>query len=99
ASATSARATMSHEQIVAMVEKLAARMKEHPEDPNGWRLLARAYSAMGRYPEAVEAFREAAARSPEDAGLLSDWADALAMQHQSLDGEPSRLVARALALD
>ena len=44
------RAPMSHDQVVAMVESLATRMKEHPEDPTGWRLLARAYSAMGRYP-------------------------------------------------
>jgi cytochrome c-type biogenesis protein CcmH len=97
--ATAERAPMSHEQIVAMVEQLATRMKEHPEDPAGWRLLARAYTAMGRYPDAVAAFTEAAKRSREDAALLADWADALAMRNQSLDGEPSRLVARALALD
>ncbi|MGE5169311.1 MAG: c-type cytochrome biogenesis protein CcmI [Rudaea sp.] len=90
---------MSHEQIVAMVEKLATRMKEHPEDPKGWQLLARAYAAMGRFPESVAAFKEAAARSPPDASLLADWADALAMQNQTLQGEPARLVAQALALD
>ena len=93
------RAPMSHEQIEAMVAKLATRMKERPEDPAGWRLLARAYTAMGRYADAVEAFIEAAKRSPEDASLLADWADALAMQKQTLQGEPSRLVERALALD
>ena len=93
------RAPMSHEQIEAMVEKLATRMKERPDDPAGWRLLARAYTAMGRYADAVAAFVEAAKRSPEDASLLADWADALAMQKQSLQGEPSQLVERALALD
>jgi cytochrome c-type biogenesis protein CcmH len=99
ASATSEAPPMSHEEIVAMVEKLATRMKEHPEDPKGWQLLARAYAAMGRFPESVAAFKEAAARSPPDASLLADWADALAMQKQTLQGEPSRLVAQALALD
>jgi cytochrome c-type biogenesis protein CcmH len=93
------RTAMSHEQIEAMVEKLATRMKERPDDPAGWRLLARAYTAMGRYADAVAAFVEAAKRSPEDASLLADWADALAMQKQSLQGEPSQLVQRALALD
>jgi cytochrome c-type biogenesis protein CcmH len=93
------RSAMSHEQIEAMVEKLASRMKERPDDPAGWRLLARAYTAMGRYPDAVAAFVEAAKRSPEDASLLADWADALAMQKQSLQGEPVQLVERALALD
>ena len=97
--ASAPRERMSHEQIDAMVEQLATRMKEHPEDPAGWRLLARAYAAMGRYPESVAAFTEAAKRSPEDASLLADWADALAMQNQSLQGAPSELVKRALQLD
>lgn len=99
AAKTDERAPMSHDQVVAMVERLAARMKEQPEDPAGWRLLARAYSTMGRYDDAVAAFMQAATRGPEDAALLADWADALAMRNQSLQGEPSRLVARALALD
>ena len=99
AASADARAPMSHEQIESMVERLAVRMKEKPDDPTGWRLLARAYSAMGRYDDAVAAFTQAAIRGTEDAALLADWADALAMKNQSLQGEPSRLVARALALD
>jgi cytochrome c-type biogenesis protein CcmH len=99
AASPDARTPMSHEQIDAMVDSLAKRMKERPEDPTGWRLLARAYSAMGRYQDSVTAFAEAARRGPEDAALLADWADALAMQQKSLQGEPSRLIARALTLD
>jgi cytochrome c-type biogenesis protein CcmH len=95
----SARPAMSQEQVVAMVDKLAARMKEHPEDPTGWRLLARAYAALGRYPDAIAAFKEAAEHGPPDAPLFADWADALAMHNQSLQGEPSQLIARALAID
>ena len=96
----SERAPMSHDELTTMVDKLAARMKEQPEDSTGWKLLARAYSAMGRYNESVAAFGEASARSPqEDPALLADWADALAMQKQTLQGEPAQLVARALALD
>ena len=90
---------LTHEQIETMVDKLATRMKEHPDDPVGWRLLARAYASMGRFPEAVAGFTEAAHRGPEDATLLADWADALAMRNQSLQGEPSTLIARALTLD
>ena len=55
---------------------------------------------MGRYQDSVAAFAEASARSPQDdPALLTDWADALAMQKQTLQGEPLRLVTRALALD
>jgi len=97
--APAAHAGMTQEQVVAMVDKLAARMKEHPEDPAGWKLLARADAALGRFPEAVAAFREAAARGPADASLLADWADAQAMANRSLEGAPTALIARALALD
>ena len=97
---TNERAPMSHEQITDMVDKLAQRMKEKPDDPTGWKLLARAYSALGRYPESVAAFAEASARSSQDDPvMLGDWADALAMQKQTLQGEPLQLVDRALALD
>ena len=99
ATEASARPAMSQEQVVAMVDKLGARMKEHPEDATGWRLLARAYAALGRYPDAIVAFKEAAERGPPDATLFADWADALAMHNQSLHGEPSQLIARALAID
>ena len=100
AAQTSERAPLSHDELTTMVDKLAARMKEQPDDPTGWKLLARAYSAMGRYKDAVAAFGEASARSPQqDPALLADWADALAMQKQTLQGEPAQLVARALAID
>ena len=100
AAQTSERAPLSHEELTTMVDKLAARMKEQPDDPTGWKLLARAYSAMGRYKDAIAAFGEASARSPQqDPALLADWADALAMQKQTLQGEPAQLVARALSID
>jgi len=96
----SERAPMAHEQIIDMVDKLAARMKEKPDDPTGWTLLARAYLTLGRYRESAAAFSEASARSTQDdPSLLADWADALAMQKQTLQGEPLQLVTRALALD
>jgi cytochrome c-type biogenesis protein CcmH len=100
ATATPERAGRSPDEIASIVDKLAARMKEQPDDPLGWKLLARAYLAMRRYPESVAAFAEARARSTQDdASLLVDWADAVAMHNQSLEGEPARLVARALALE
>jgi hypothetical protein len=77
AGAPDARVPQPQGDIVAMVDRLAARMKEHPEDPNGWKPLARAYLNLGRYDEAVSAFTEASHRSTgEDASLLADWADA-----------------------
>jgi cytochrome c-type biogenesis protein CcmH len=87
-------------QIDAMVARLAAKMREHPEDAEGWKLLGRSYTVLGRFPEAVDAYAKAAERSPRDAQLLADFADALAMARgQTLVGEPEKLVERALEID
>jgi cytochrome c-type biogenesis protein CcmH len=87
-------------QVDAMVARLAAKMREHPEDAQGWKLLGRSYTVMGRFPEAVEAYAKAAERSPRDAQLLADFADALAMARgQTLQGEPEKLIERALEID
>jgi cytochrome c-type biogenesis protein CcmH len=86
--------------VDAMVERLAAKMRENPDDAEGWKLLGRSYAAMGRYPDAVSAFAKAAERSPRDAQLLADFADVLAVtRNRNLEGEPAKLVERALELD
>ncbi len=87
-------------QVEAMVGRLAQKMREHPEDVEGWKLLGRSYTVMGRFPEAVAAYAKAAERSPRDAQLLADLADALAMARgQTMQGEPEKLVQRALEID
>src|SRR5690349_1009523 len=68
---------ITREQIEGMVERLAARMKESPDDVKGWVMLGRSYSVLDRYPEAVEAYANAVKRSPPDAQLLADYADVL----------------------
>ena len=88
------------EQIAAMIERLAERLKEKPDNAEGWAMLARSYNAIGRFSEASAAFAEAAKRTPDDAQLLAYYADALGMaQGKSLAGEPEKLIARSLKLD
>jgi cytochrome c-type biogenesis protein CcmH len=87
-------------QIIAMVDRLAEKMKANPEDGKGWILLGRSYLKLGRYDDSAAAFAEAARRMPESAGLLTDQAEAIAMaQGRSLAGRPAQLLTRALALD
>jgi cytochrome c-type biogenesis protein CcmH len=87
-------------QIEAMVGKLEERLKDKPDDADGWSMLGRSYSAMGRYPEAVAAFKRVAEMRPKDAQALADQADAVAMAAgRKLAGEPAALIARALELD
>ena len=90
----------SPEQIAVMVDRLAQKLAEDPKNADGWAMLARSYDALGRYLEAVAAFRKAEALLPDDAALLADYADAVAMTQQGrLAGKPMKLVHRALKLD
>ena len=92
--------SVTAEQIEQMVAKLAQRLEISPDDPAGWSMLGRSYSALGRFKEAAEAFGRAVKLMPAEAQLLADYADALGMaQGRSLKGEPSRIIARALAAD
>ncbi|MGH8723021.1 MAG: tetratricopeptide repeat protein, partial [Burkholderiales bacterium] len=87
-------------QIELMVARLAARLRENPDDTDGWKMLGRSYAVLGRFGEAVDAYSKAALRAPRDAPLLADFADALAMARgQSLQGEPEKLVQRALEIE
>ena len=91
---------VSELRIEDMVGRLAAKMRDNPEDVEGWKMLGRSYAVLGRFADAVDAYAKAAQRAPRDAQLLADFADALAMVHgQNLQGEPEKLVMRALEID
>jgi cytochrome c-type biogenesis protein CcmH len=100
AGAVSAEQQAASDQIVAMVDKLAQRLKEQPGDAEGWTMLARSYSVMGRNDDAIDAYAKAIALRKDDASLMADYADALALKNnRNLDGEPMVWVERALKLD
>jgi len=95
-----AGAADSAAQIVAMVDKLAERLQQNPDDGEGWAMLARSYSVMDRNADALRAYSRALALRKDDASLLVDYADALAVKNQhSLTGEPMALIQRALKLE
>jgi cytochrome c-type biogenesis protein CcmH len=75
-------------------------MQEQPNDAEGWSMLARSYSVLGRHPEALAAYEKAVALRKDDPSLLADYADSLAVKNnRNLEGEPMKLVERALKLD
>jgi cytochrome c-type biogenesis protein CcmH len=91
---------VTEEQIQAMVAGLAQRLKESPDDVQGWSMLARSYNALGRFGEAADAYARLVKLVPGNADMLADYADTLAMSlNKSLQGEPEKLIARALQAD
>lgn len=88
------------DQIAGMTDGLAAKLKDNPKDGQGWAMLARSYSVLGRNPEALDAYKKALPLLGDDPVLLADYADALAVKSKGdLAGEPMKLVERALKKD
>jgi cytochrome c-type biogenesis protein CcmH len=86
--------------VEAMVEKLAQRLQNRPDDAEGWAMLGRSYRVLGRNEEAAQAFAKAEKVVAADPRLLVDYAESLALAHGgNLQGKPAQLVARALELD
>lgn len=82
-----------------MVVRLAERLKEHPEDTQGWMMLARSYKNLGRLPEAANAYSKIEADVAKNPDLLTDYAEILASIAKSFKGKPAKLVEQALKLD
>lgn len=88
------------EQMAAMVDALAERLKDDPKNAEGWAMLARSYTVIGRHADALKAYERAVALRRDDADLLADYADALALKNKrQLAGEPMKWVERALKAD
>ncbi len=101
--------------VEGMVEGLAARLANNPEDVDGWRMLGWSYFNMERYGEAMDAYKHAVALAPDNAdyqsaygesmvraagGLVSD--DALAIFNTALalnTDDPRARFFKGLALD
>ena len=87
------------EQFEAMVTWLAERLKAEPDNADGWVMLARSYTALNRYQDASAAYSRAITLQPNNASVLADQADILAMLKQTLQGEPEKIIQQALKID
>jgi cytochrome c-type biogenesis protein CcmH len=67
-------------QIDSMVQRLADRLKQQPNDGEGWRMLGWSYIQLGRIDEGVEALKRAVALDAENGALRSLLGEALFRQ-------------------
>jgi len=87
--------------VEEMVSKLAARMASNPDDLRGWLMLAKSYSVLERYEQAIPAYRNIMRLGGGDnAGVLADYADALVATNDGrFSDEAGKMLTRALALE
>lgn len=84
--------------IEAMVEKLAQRLQQNPDDTKGWVMLARSYKMLGRYAESADAYGKGFALVENEPTLLTDYAEMLAISGNGFHGKPTELLDKALKL-
>jgi len=87
--------------VAEMVQQLADRLEQNPDDFQGWQLLGQSYMAMGEYADARRALRQAWELTPapdDELRVALGEAEALADQ-QSLAGEAGALFDAVLAND
>jgi cytochrome c-type biogenesis protein CcmH len=91
---------MSDQQVAANIQKLADRMKDNPNDVQGWTMLARSYMMQERFADAATAYEKLTVLSPNDADAWADYAESLALANgQNLAGKPNEAIDRALKID
>jgi len=73
--------------ISGMVQGLAARLEENPDDLEGWTMLARSYAVMEDYVKSANAYAKAIALSPQDPELHMGRVQAL-VAASAARGEP-----------
>ena len=90
------RATADMEQLTA---KLAQKMEQNPDNPEGWAMLARSYKALGRWDDAERAFDRVGPELNKNAELLAEVAELLVQKHNGFNPRSRELIQQALRLE
>jgi len=96
-------AHMEQEQAANMeeaVKRLEAKLAENPKNVEGWLMLGRSYTAMGRYPRAADAFQQAYDLTQgQDVEAIIGLGEALVLTDEaSLTGRAGKLFETALMM-
>jgi cytochrome c-type biogenesis protein CcmH len=91
----------SHSQdLQVLVAKVEARLREHPEEGEGWEVIAPVYMSWQRYADAAEAFRQTIRLLGESPKRLAGYGQALVLANNGVVSEDARkALERALVLD
>ncbi len=85
--------------MLEMIDQLAKKLEQSPNNPDGWKMLARSYMAVNRIQDALNAYEAAYKLAPEDADLILAYGTTLAQSNNNqFAGRPTELISQALEL-
>ena len=80
--------------IGSMVERLAARLEDDPDDLEGWMMLARSYTVLGELDKVREAMDNAVKLAPDNSDVLAMHARAVRDANGGEDNEETIAILR-----
>jgi cytochrome c-type biogenesis protein CcmH len=86
--------------LAALVARVEARLREHPDEGEGWDVIAPVYLGAQRYQDAADAYNEAIRLLGPSAKRLSGQGQALVLANNGVVTEDAKsALTRAIALD
>lgn len=90
----------NEQDLEVLVARVEARLREHPEEGEGWEAIAPVYMAWRRYADAAEAYGQAVRLLGETPKRLVGQGQALMLANDGIVTEPARAaLEKAVALD
>ena len=89
------QAPVDSQRIAALVARVEARLREHPEDGQGWDVIAPVYLKHQRFQDAVHAYQQALRLLGEDTRRLEGYGEALALSSNGIVTDPARRALEA----
>ena len=90
----------SNKNLEVLVARVEARLREHPEEGEGWEVIAPVYMGWQRYADAAEAYRQSIRLLGESPKRLASYGQALVLANNGVVTEDARkALERALVLD
>lgn len=90
----------TNQNLEALVARVEARLREHPEEGEGWDAIAPVYMGGRRYADAADAYAQAIRLLGPSAKRFSGQGQALVLQNNGVVTEDARqALERAVALD
>lgn len=88
------------EEVADAVAKVEAQLEQSPDDVRGWQVLGPVYMRVGRYDDAVNAYRRIVALAGATADTQTDLAEALSLANNGMpDSEAISLLEQAAKAD
>jgi cytochrome c-type biogenesis protein CcmH len=95
-----ASSTEPQADVDSLISSLEAKLKQNPNDAEGWRMLGWSFFETGRYAESATAYRKATQLAPANAEYWSSLGEALVLAGSGdVPTDASGAFKRALSLD